>query len=263
MTDDDAVVSSTQQSAGFTTILGVDCATQPKKVGLARAHSRDGDWHLTDTQVCSAAEPPDKVLARWIEEDPDCLLALDAPLGWPSAMGTALSSHRAGQPVGGHAKTLFNRATDRHVHASLGKRPLDVGADRIARTALATVELLQTLRECTGAPLPLAWSPVEPVRPATIEVYPAATLLAHGVDAKGYKATTASAARLAIEGPIGRWLTTEGGFNVQAADDNVVDAVLCVIGGLDFAAGAARGPSDRYRAEREGWIWFREGAGEA
>src|SRR5680860_530819 len=142
MTDDASIATSAQQSAGFTTILGVDCATQPKKVGLARAHLRDGDWYLTDTQVCSAAEPPAKVLARWIAHDPDCLLALDAPLGWPSAMSAALPPHRAGQPVRGHAKTLFNRATDRHVHASLGKRPLDVGADRIA---LATLELLQTL----------------------------------------------------------------------------------------------------------------------
>lgn len=250
-------------TAGVTTILGVDCATKPNKVGLARAQLRDGDWHLTDTQVCSAAEPPDEVLARWIEEDPDCLLALDAPLGWPSAMGTALPPHRAGQPVRGHAKTLFNRVTDRHVHASLGKRPLDVGADRIARTALATLELLRTLREFTGAPLPLAWSPVEPVRPAAIEVYPAATLRAHGVEARGYKIAGASEARLAIEALIDRQLATKRGFDVRAANDDVLDAVLCVIAGLDFIGGTAGAPSDRDTAEREGWIWVHERADEA
>ncbi len=248
-------------TAGFTTIIGVDCATKPNKVGLARAKLRNADWHLTDTQVCSTAEPPVKVLARWIEQDPDCLLALDAPLGWPSPMGSALPPHRAGQPVRAEAKTLFNRATDRHVHASLGKRPLDVGADRIARAALATLELLQTLRVRTGATLPLAWSPVEPVRPAVIEVYPAATLLAHGVDARGYKATGPSGVRLAIKRMIDLRLTTKQGFYVPTANDDVLDAVLCVIAGLDFVAGAACAPSDGDTAEREGWIWFRERSG--
>jgi len=258
MTDDAPYSTSTRHSAAFTTILGVDCATKPHKVGLARAHVRDGDWYLTDTQVCSAAEPPVEVLARWIAQDPDCLLALDAPLGWPSALSAALPSHRAGQPVRGEAETLFNRATDRFVRASLGKRPLDVGADRIARTALATLELLKTLRERTAAPLPLAWSPIEPVRPAAIEVNPAATLVAHDVDARAYKAVDASDARLAVERLIDRRLTTERAFDAQTANDNVLDAVLCIVSGLDFIAGASSGPSDRDTAEREGWIWVRD-----
>jgi len=235
MTDDAPYSTSTRHSAAFTTILGVDCATKPHKVGLARAHVRDGDWYLTDTQVCSAAEPPVEVLARWIAQDPDCLLALDAPLGWPSALSAALPSHRAGQPVRGEAETLFNRATDRFVRASLGKRPLDVGADRIARTALATLELLKTLRERTAAPL-----------------------LAHDVDARAYKAVDASDARLAVERLIDRRLTTERAFDAQTANDNVLDAVLCIVSGLDFIAGASSGPSDRDTAEREGWIWVRD-----
>jgi len=235
MTDDAPYSTSTRHSAAFTTILGVDCATKPHKVGLARAHVRDGDWYLTDTQVCSAAESPVEVLARWIAQDPDCLLALDAPLGWPSALSAALPSHRAGQPVRGEAETLFNRATDRFVRASLGKRPLDVGADRIARTALATLELLKTLRERTAAPL-----------------------LAHDVDARAYKAVDASDARLAVERLIDRRLTTERAFDAQTANDNVLDAVLCIVSGLDFIAGASSGPSDRDTAEREGWIWVRD-----
>lgn len=178
-------------------------------------------------------------------------------------MGTALPPHRAGQPVRGHAKTLFNRATDRHVHASLGKRPLDVGADRIARTALATLALLHTVRELTEAPIPLAWSPVEPVRPAAIEVYPAATLRAHGVSAQGYKKIAgAKEARMAIENLIVGSMTADDDFDFRNADDNVLDAVLCVIAGLDFVAGAACAPSDRDIAEREGWIWVRERTGD-
>jgi len=235
MTDDAPYSTSTRHSAAFTTILGVDCATKPHKVGLARAHVRDGDWYLTDTQACSAAESPVEVLARWIAQDPDCLLALDAPLGWPSALSAALPSHRAGQPVRGEAETLFNRATDRFVRASLGKRPLVVGADRIAHTALATLELLKTLRERTAAPL-----------------------LAHDVDARGYKAVDASDARLAVERLIDRRLTTERAFDAQTANDNVLDAVLCIVSGLDFIAGASSGPSDGDTAEREGWTWVRD-----
>lgn len=261
MTDDSAVGCSTRESGGFTTILGVDCATRPQNVGLARADHRDGNWHLTETRACSAADPPADILARWIGHDSDCLLALDAPLGWPSAMSTALPPHRAGQPLCADATTFFNRVTDRHVHASLGKRPLDVGADRIARTALAVLELLQTLRVLTGAPIPLAWSSYEPVRPAAIEVYPAATLRAHGVDARGYKIAGPSDARLAIEALINRRLSTRHDFNVLNADEHVLDAVLCVVAGLDFVAGAAHGPSDRDTAGREGWIWVRDRAG--
>ena len=64
--------------------------------------------------------------------------------------------------------------------------------------------------------------------------------------------------RLAIEAVIGRNLKTEPDFDVSTANDNVLDAVLCVIAGLDFVGGAASGPSDRDTAEREGWIWVRE-----
>jgi len=38
----------------------------------------------------------------------------------------------------------------------------------------------------------------------------------------------------------------------------VLDAVLCVVAGLDFLAGAAPGPADPEAARREGWIWVKE-----
>ena len=77
----------------FTTIIGVDCATQPNKVGVARARLLDGAWRLSDAQCCSAAEPPPAAIFRWLAEDANALLALDAPLGWPMELSVALRHH--------------------------------------------------------------------------------------------------------------------------------------------------------------------------
>ena len=42
-----------------------------------------------------------------------------------------------------------------------------------------------------------------------------------------------------------------------AANDHMVDAVVCVLAGWDFLAGQAIGPDDNTgpMATREGWIW--------
>jgi hypothetical protein len=82
---------------------------------------------------------------------------------------------------------MFRRTTDLFIQARLGKRPLDVGVDRIARTAYAALRILGTLRVELGMPIPLAWAPADVSRVAAIEVYPAATLLAHRIRSIGYK----------------------------------------------------------------------------
>ena len=82
---------------------------------------------------------------------------------------------------------LFSRHTDRVVRARTGKRPLEVGADRIARAALRAVKVLGELRAETSLSLPLALTPGMPEEPSAIEVYPAATLLARGLASSGCK----------------------------------------------------------------------------
>ena len=82
-----------------------------------------------------------------IRENSHILLALDAPLGWPEAMRTELRAHTAGGTLATARQRMFSRMTDRFVERSTGKRPLDVGANLIAKTAHWALELLEQIRE--------------------------------------------------------------------------------------------------------------------
>jgi hypothetical protein len=62
------------------------------------------------------------------------LICVDAPLGWPVA-SQALALHRAGEEVATPRQSTFDRETDRAVADLVKRRPLRIGADRIAATA--------------------------------------------------------------------------------------------------------------------------------
>lgn len=244
-----------------TPVIGVDCATVAAKTGLARAVLEDDRWRLRDARVGTRDAPPAQVLTEWLAEDPNALLALDAPLGWPTDLGDALVGHRAGDPIAAPAERLFRRATDLAVHTRLGKMPLEVGADRIARTARATLGLLDDVRRASGLPIPLAWSPDDvdaggPGTAAAIEVYPAATLIAHGHALAGYKVAS-SAARRAVANGWPDAVVVPPALDLVALDADVFDAVVCVLAAVDFVAGAAPAPDDLALAQREGWMWVR------
>jgi len=113
------------------TIIGIDAATEPKKVGLARGWVDGERVVVSDARIGSRIPSVAETIAGWIEGP--TLLAIDAPLGWPAPLGRALVGHRAGQAFKADAKEAFNRLTDRVLCERTGKRPLDVGADRIAR----------------------------------------------------------------------------------------------------------------------------------
>lgn len=242
-------------------IVGVDCATDPRKVGLAIGHWRDGRLHLLGARAGSTTEENLALLTAWLDLDPDLpsLLALDAPLGWPAPMADHLPGHRAGQSIPVPPNQLFRRATDRFVHHHLGKLPLDVGADRIARTALAALQLLDDLRNRTGRPIPLAENAIPPTSTAAIEVYPAATLHARGLRSTAYKRPDQEPARREIlSGLSSEWhLEVSGVDQAMLAQADVLDAAICVLAGADFAAGLALPPEDPDLARREGWIWVR------
>ncbi len=170
------------------TLIGIDCACQSKHVGLARGLWVSGG-HLRITDVLLGSEVPDIVdqVVAWVEREDRCLLALDAPLGWPEAMGRELTGHHAGNLVRVEANRLFRRETDRDIYQRFRKMPLEVGADRIARTAVAALRMLAAIRQRTGQSIPLSWDPAKMSSTAAIEVYPAATLRAHGFPSGGYK----------------------------------------------------------------------------
>ncbi|MBA6413978.1 DUF429 domain-containing protein [Parahaliea sp. F7430] len=162
------------------TIVGIDCATDPRSVGLALGVLDAGQLHISHAELGSSSPEIATCIAQWLPPSTPALIALDAPLGWPEPLGRTLATHQAGDPVTREANLLFRQATDRYIKAQTGKQPLDVCADSIARTAVAALTLLDRTRAAPGQAIPLAWSP-DVTTLSAIEVYPVGTLTAHGL----------------------------------------------------------------------------------
>ena len=79
------------------------------------------------------------------------------PLGWPSATRELLAKHYAGQAAKTEPNDLFRLHTDLVIKTRLGKTPLEVGADRIARTTVSAFTILQELGDRFNSTIPLAW----------------------------------------------------------------------------------------------------------
>ncbi len=237
-------------------VVGIDCATDVKKVGVALADCDADRCALLAVELGQSRELLARRIATWLPSSGPALLALDAPLGWPASLGPALVQHVAGEPIAESPNLLFRRGTDRFIKTEIGKQSLDVGADRIARTARAALLLLDQVRELTSHPIPLAWSPEIHDDPAAIEVYPAATLTAHGLRASGYKKPSDETERAEIlQGMSER---VEIGTNLRdllRSNADALDAVVCVLAGSDFLRGRAFPPPNLDEAKREGWIW--------
>jgi predicted RNase H-like nuclease len=240
------------------TIVGVDCATQEQRMGLARAVLHEsGALRLERVTLGTAGESAAANICQWIAGQQHFVLAFDAPLGWPKPLGSALSRHTAGERLKPAADDLFRRHTDRLVHKVVGKLPPDVGADRIARTARAALDLLATVRARAERPIPLAF--LQGKEAGVVEVFPAATLITRGVSGVGYKTNTPRGRKVRREllQRLGKELDLESTRDVMIEDANLFDAMLCVLAGADFARGLCVEPPDPERARKEGFIWFR------
>jgi predicted RNase H-like nuclease len=243
-------------------VIGVDAASRPENTGLALVKGRlDGAFELSAVEPsCKHVDPVERI-ATWLEGAVDAILAVDAPLGWPAALSDGLNGHVAGMPLGDDPDLLFRRMTDRRVHETVGKLPLEVGADRIARAARAALELLQRLRERLERTIELGWQ-CEDRGLRAVEVYPAATLRALRGKPPRYKGDVPD------EGAIRRGLLKElereirvpaNLVEVATARDHGFDAVVAAVGGVDFLRGNCEGPipGEMELARREGWIWVR------
>jgi predicted RNase H-like nuclease len=240
------------------TVVGVDCATQEERLGLAHGLVHDdGELELLRVTLGTAGASAADTIASWISGSSHYVVALDSPLGWPAALAESLAEHRAGQAIEAEPDQLFRRYTDRCVHAELGKLPLSVGADRIARTSRAALALLDEVRRLANVPVTMAWSPG--VSSGAIEVFPAATLSSRGIATSGYKGDGAAArkARAGILERVAGTLRMELSRELLVEDEDMLDAVLCALGAADFVRGDVVAPDDLALAEREGWIWFR------
>jgi len=239
-----------------TRIIGIDCATNAKNVGLALCTFTDGRPRIEEVTIGKTWSTIEAQVASWATSR--TLLALDAPLGWPAPLGESLHAHRAGAGFDQMPNAMFRRSTDDAVAQRLGKRPLDVGSDRIARTAHAALSFLERLRKLLDAPIPLAWEPAPIDALVAIEVYPAGTLAARDLPHSRYKGSgePASSLRRELTRAVGEQVSLGApAAGEMARTDHALDAVLCVCAGLDFLSGEAVGPKDLSLAKREGWIW--------
>lgn len=240
------------------TIVGVDCAIQEERMGLARGQlNEQGALSVERVTLGTAGESAAASVSQWIGAHPNFVLALDAPLGWPKRLGGVLTRHVAGANLTPSADDLFRRQTDRVVHKALGKWPPEVGADRIARTARAALDMLDAVRKHARHPVPLAWRQGE--ASGAIEVYPTATLLARGVSGTAYRANTQAGRKTRGEllDRLAHEVDIRGNRDVMIEDVNLFDAMLCVLAGADFARALCVDPPDLELAQKEGFIWFR------
>ncbi|MFW6329853.1 MAG: DUF429 domain-containing protein [Alkalispirochaetaceae bacterium] len=239
-------------------IIGVDCAVAPEKTGVAVGHwdRETGGLTLERTARGSEAKPPVAIILDAVEED--TLLALDAPLGWPEAFSRHLASHEAGAGIAAGADRFFRRRTDEEIARRLGKRPMDVAADRIGRTAFAALSILTALRQAGRLPATLAWSPDEAARGVhAVETYPAGLLKARGLPAQGYKRPEQRRVRQEILHALEGELEIRAPREELLEDPDQLDALLCALGAADFLNRLAPGPEDLDLARKEGWIWVR------
>ena len=242
----------------LTTIIGIDCATQPTKTGLALGYYDGQAIHLQEVTIGSTPETLLESIVGWISPEIPTLLAIDAPLGWPRNFGDTLAAHQAGHPLMIDPDLLFRRATDRVVKELTGKQPLDVGANLIARTAHVALKLMAAISQQLQQPIPLAWEPELTAKVSAIEVYPAATLTVYGLRNSGYKGKNGPQIRQTMIPSLAQHLILPQHTRLMIEKDHALDAAICVLAGGDFLRGVALAPSEGGVVKKEGWIWVRQ-----
>lgn len=247
-------------------LIGVDCATDPRKTGLCLGRFTKGRLNIEEVRLGDDEDSMLRCLLGWLDSPTRTLIGLDAPLGWPDALRNTLPDHRAGQGTGHDSRAMFSRVTDAFIqkHPCFGKWPLEVGANFIARTANHTLALLDELRRELKLPVGLAWDPETWSKVAAIEVYPWATLVAHGVEVPSYKLKGQRDGRAQIlEGLLNESVDIAEAARcccLESAD--ALDSVVAALAVADFVRGHAMGPPEEMTevARREGWIWVKEPA---
>jgi predicted nuclease with RNAse H fold len=220
-------------------LVGVDWSTQESKRGVAVVDVIHGSASLVELSGCNARRNALGALSAALTEAMPCVVAIDAPLGWPRAIAPALMEHSAGEGLRSDADAMFSRDTDRFVHQKLPKKkPLEVGANLIARTAHSANQFLRDLRKETSLPIPLLWSVEDLRNVGVIEVYPAATKMT-----------------VSEQSPFAALCLQDA--TVVCANAHVEDALWCAVAALHFVRGQCHLPADVDCSRREGWIWFK------
>lgn len=239
-------------------IIGIDCATQPPNVGIALGVFAPEQTSVLEVRIASRDERPAAIICDWIRSKSPTLLAFDAPLGWPDALRNELVNHEAGEAFSAEPDAMFQRYTDHDIRNRFGKKPLEVGANLIARTGHAALKLLSEVRREVAAPIPLAWQSGTPNELSAIEVYPAVTLRYHRLPFSGYRKAPQREERRGLIEKLRDKIELPRDSAVMESSPDALDAAICVLAGMDFLLGDSRPPRNKERAKREGWIWVPE-----
>ena len=94
-------------------IVGIDCATRDEKTGLALGYYDEHGARIEQVTVASRKVPAVETVAQWIGGRSAVLIALDAPLGWPTGLAQALCCHTAGGSIQVAPDDMFRRTTDK------------------------------------------------------------------------------------------------------------------------------------------------------
>lgn len=255
-------------------IVGIDFSTDPKKCGIAFGETENGRSHILTAGCLKDKNFSIEKIQEFIKSN-SALIAIDAPLGWPASMGPALSAHTAGKKISTETNQLFSRFTDQFVKEKTGKKPLDVGADKIARTAHGALKFIHEIYPHIS----LAEKPgYFDDKTYAIEVYPAVTLIQHNIlkvgsmaakskfpSYKGKEETNKKERKRIIDEL--RSVYSDVVFDCwkegnEVCNDHILDAVVSVLAGFDFLK------EDVYCIEnhtekidiikKEGWICFKK-----
>jgi len=238
-------------------VIGIDCATDPKKIGISFGYYRNCEMIITNTIVSKDFATMYRYLFDYINKNDIILIAMDAPLGWPTSMGHALYNHNAGDPIQIESNSMFRRETDRFIKRKIGKQSLDVGADRIARTAHSALSIIEEIRKHTNRDVTMIWDPTNIQDVNLIEVYPAATLDCYNIVSTGYKESNKSDLRKVIIESLSNHIIIETDKNLILHNADALDSVICLLAAKDFIMGNVLYPENIELAKKEGWIWVK------
>jgi predicted nuclease with RNAse H fold len=256
-------------------IIGIDCATENKKIGIVFSKFIGNKWTVTEiSQGLNLANLTTK-LRSFSQKKEETLIALDAPLGFPINLGKFLSPHKAGVPITNwdngykeHISQYVDRYTDRKIREKLNLIPLSVGADKISRVTFRTMELIGTIEKELGEKLNLIWKPEDCKGISFIEVYPASTLKSYGQPHNQYKQKKDDYNRNQIIDFIISKIDIDKelveNFQFESKID-ALDALICAFTGKEFIKGNLTS-FDKLIEEKdleevknivsnEGWIW--------
>ncbi len=244
-------------------IIGIDCASKPEKTGVALGEYQNNTIFIHTVFMGNKKQSIADLLFPYLKTNENILLAIDAPLGWSEPMGRLLAKHQAGEPIEEEQDRFFRRITDTFIHQQTGKLPLEVGADRIARTAHSALKIIGELRT-KGFHFQMVWEAnfLEKSKKTlgVIEVYPGATLKQYGFISSAYKGESdgEKTKRLEMIANLETHLPTITQFPDLQDNADMLDAAICLLCAKDFIEGKSMPPTDITLAKKEGWIWVKD-----